>query len=43
MKKKGRSLLAYLFILAGIALGVFVVCIAVLVLAPGKAIAGFVY
>ena len=43
MKKKGRSLLAYLFILIGIALGVFVVCIAVLVLAPGKAIAGFVY
>ncbi len=43
MKKKGRSLLAYLFILIGIALGVFVVCVAVLVLAPGKAIAGFVY
>ena len=43
MKKKGRSLLAYLFILIGIALGVFVVCIAVLVLAPGKTIAGFVY
>lgn len=43
MKKKGRSLLAYLFILIGIALGVFVICIAVLVLAPGKAIAGFVY
>lgn len=43
MKKKGRSLLAYMFILIGIALGVFVVCVAVLVLAPGKAIAGFVY
>lgn len=43
MKKKGRSLLAYLFIMIGIALGVFVVCVAVLVLAPGKAIAGFVY
>lgn len=43
MKKKGRSLLAYLMILVGIALGVFVVCIAVLVLAPGKTIAGFVY
>ena len=43
MKKKGRSLLAYLFILIGIALGVFVVCVAVLVLAPGKTIAGFVY
>ena len=43
MKKKGKSLLAYLFILIGIALGVFVVCIAVLVLSPGKDIAGFVY
>ena len=43
MKKKGRSLLAYLFILIGIALGVFVVCVALLVLAPGKAIAGIAY
>lgn len=43
MKKKGKSLLAYLLILIGIALGVFAICIAVLVLSPGKAIAGFVY
>lgn len=43
MKKKGKSLLTYLLILIGIALGVFAICIAVLVLSPGKAIAGFVY
>ncbi|MGN1162825.1 MAG: hypothetical protein ACI4T2_02795 [Christensenellales bacterium] len=43
MKKKGKSLLTYILILLGIALGVFAICIAVLVLAPGKAIAGFVY
>lgn len=43
MKKKGKSLITYLLILIGIALGVFAVCIAVLVLSPNKAIAGFVY
>lgn len=43
MKKKGKSVLTYLFILIGIAFVVFAICIGVLVLSPGKAIAGFVY
>lgn len=43
MKKKGKSLLTYLLILIGIAFIVFAICIAVLVLSPGKEIAGFVY
>lgn len=43
MKKKGKSLLSYLLILIGVALGVFVICVAILVLSPNKAIAGFVY
>lgn len=43
MKKKGKSLLSYLLILVGIAFGVFVVCVAIIVLSPGKVIAGFTY
>ncbi len=42
-KKKGMSLLGYLFILIGVALVVCIVLATIMILSPGKEIAGLVY
>lgn len=43
MKKKGLGLIGYLLILIGLAFGAFVICLAIMIIAPDVQIAGFKY